>query len=251
MNVQKIEELALNAWPGLQTYLYDGWVIRLAEGYTKRANSVTPLYGYGGSGEFGLEEKVERCEGVYQGLKRPQPVIFRIPSFVAEAQELDAFLAERGYERLDETLVMGLDLEEAEFEQSRRAYIMPGRDGLSSWLSAYGRMSQSRTGEVHQKILLQMLGERCPMMLMTNETVACGLGVYDAGYVGLFDIVTAEEHRRQGYGRELVESLLGWGLMNDALYAYLQVVAENAAAVNLYKQLGFEEQYRYWYRILW
>ena len=249
MNVQKIEELALNAWPGLQTYLYDGWVIRLAEGYTKRANSVTPLYE--GCGDFGLEEKVERCEEVYQGLKRPQPTIFRIPSFVEGAQELDAFLAERGYERLDETLVLGMDLEDAEFEQSERAYIMPGRDGLNSWLSAYGRLSKSQIGAVHEKILGQILGQRCPMEIMVNgEVVACGLGVYDDGYMGFFDIVTAEAHRRQGYGRELMESLLGWGVMKGALYAYIQVVAENRPAVNLYKQLGFEEQNHYWYRML-
>ncbi len=249
MYAQKIEELALNAWPGLQTYVYDGWVMRLAEGYTKRANSVTPLYG--GSGVFGLEEKVERCEAVYQGLKRPQPVIFRIPSFVADAQALDAFLEARGYERLDETVVMGLDLEEAEFEQSRRAVMMPDdRGGLEAWLRLYSHLSQSKMGQAHESILRQILGERCLMQLTAaREVVACGLGVYDDGYVGLFDIVTAEAHRRQGYGRELVESLLGWGILCDALYAYLQVVAENKPAVTLYQKLGFEEVYRYWYRV--
>ena len=249
MNVQKIEELALNAWPGLQTYLYDGWVMRLAEGYTKRANSVTPLYGHGERGEFGLAEKVARCEGVYQG--RKQPVIFRIPSFVAGAAELDDLLADRGYERVDETLVMDLELEETEFEQSGRAYVMPGREGVSSWLSAYERMSGSHTEPVHEKILGQILGRRCPMVLMVDEeVVACGLGVYDAGYVGLFDIVTAVEHRRQGYGQEVVESLLGWGIDCGGLSAYLQVVAENNSAVTLYEKLGFQKRYRYWYRVL-
>ncbi|MDR2374804.1 MAG: hypothetical protein LBD96_00015 [Treponema sp.] len=39
-----IEELSMNAWLSLQTLVYDGWIIRLANGYTKRANSVNPIY---------------------------------------------------------------------------------------------------------------------------------------------------------------------------------------------------------------
>ena len=39
-----IEELSLSAWPPLQTMVLDGWVLRFAEGYTKRPNSVNPLY---------------------------------------------------------------------------------------------------------------------------------------------------------------------------------------------------------------
>ncbi|MDB5085123.1 MAG: family N-acetyltransferase, partial [Bacilli bacterium] len=35
-----IEELTLNNWQPLQTMLYDGWLLRFAGGYTKRANSV-------------------------------------------------------------------------------------------------------------------------------------------------------------------------------------------------------------------
>ena len=39
---RRLEEVAMNAWPALQQMLFDGWIVRFAQGYTKRANSVHP-----------------------------------------------------------------------------------------------------------------------------------------------------------------------------------------------------------------
>ena len=44
MRPLRIEEVALNAWPSMQHMLYDGWLLRFSNGYTKRANSVNILY---------------------------------------------------------------------------------------------------------------------------------------------------------------------------------------------------------------
>ena len=43
--------------------------------------------------------------------------------------------------------------------------------------------------------------------------------------------------------------MLSWGNDHQAQRAYLQVVADNAAAVRLYQQLKFEPIYNYWYRV--
>jgi len=55
--IRDIEERCLNACPPMQQVLYDGWVIRLADGYTRRANSVSPIY----AGHIGPEEKIAVC----------------------------------------------------------------------------------------------------------------------------------------------------------------------------------------------
>ncbi len=56
-----IEELTLNAWPALQTVLYDGWLLRFADGYTRRANSVNPIY----PSAVPLADKIAACERAY------------------------------------------------------------------------------------------------------------------------------------------------------------------------------------------
>ena len=83
----------------------------------------------------------------------------------------------------------------------------------------------------------------------TDATVAWGLAVDEGGRVGLFDIVTLPQARRQGAARRLVEALLAWGQAAGAREAYLQVMAANSAAIALYRSLGFVEAYRYHYRV--
>jgi ribosomal protein S18 acetylase RimI-like enzyme len=241
-NARHIEEAALNAWPALQTLIYDGWLLRFANGYTKRANSATPLY----PGSRSLEEKIAYCEKLYR--QQRQPAIFRLPSFVEGVDELDGVLDAKGYQRLDETLVQVSDLEWAAYTQSERAYDMLYAD---HWLPAYHDMAQERLdSDAHERILRAIMSPTCYLTVMDGQTVACGLGVCERGYVGLFDIVTDAAHRRQGYGEEVVSSLLAWGQeVHDARYAYLQVMADNAPAISLYAKFGFETSYRYWYRV--
>ncbi|WP_245997120.1 GNAT family N-acetyltransferase [Brevibacillus invocatus] len=86
-------------------------------------------------------------------------------------------------------------------------------------------------------------------MYHENEVVACGLGVLDSGYIGLYDIVTDSRCRKQGFGEQLVLHLLQWGRDNGAEISYLQVIADNRPALGLYAKLGYQEVYRYWYRI--
>jgi hypothetical protein len=44
MRPKRLEEVAMHAWPALQQMPFDGWIVRFAPGYTKRANSVNPLF---------------------------------------------------------------------------------------------------------------------------------------------------------------------------------------------------------------
>jgi hypothetical protein len=96
--VTNIEELSLNAWASLQTVLYDGWIIRFANGYTKRANSVNPLY----PSNVNVVDKLQFCENLYR--ERGLPVVFKItPSVYPD--NLDDILKENGYQKDSPTSV--------------------------------------------------------------------------------------------------------------------------------------------------
>jgi hypothetical protein len=70
--IRNIEEISLNALPSLQTLLVDGWVLRFANGYTKRANSINPLY----ASTSNVEAKIQFCEEAYRCSNLP--VVFKM-----------------------------------------------------------------------------------------------------------------------------------------------------------------------------
>ena len=61
MLYRRLEEVALNAWPALQQMLFDGWLLRFARGYTKRANSINALY----DSRLDVATKIAACERTY------------------------------------------------------------------------------------------------------------------------------------------------------------------------------------------
>ena len=81
-----------------------------------------------------------------------------------------------------------------------------------------------------------------------GKIVGCGYGAMERGYVGLFDIVVKEEERNKGYGKEIVKAILKEAARRGTEKTYLQVMANNPAALRLYQKIGYKEIYRYWYR---
>ena len=67
-----IEELSMNAWPAIKTCIYDGWIIRLANGYSNRANSINPVY----PSKINLEEKFKYCDEFFT--RHNLPVAYKL-----------------------------------------------------------------------------------------------------------------------------------------------------------------------------
>jgi len=88
--IKNIEELSMNAWPALQMKLYDGWVLRFADGYTKRSNSINPIY----KSTISLQMKLDFCEKEYEHVNLP--IVYKLTSD-SQPKDLDEELDKRRY----------------------------------------------------------------------------------------------------------------------------------------------------------
>jgi N-acetylglutamate synthase len=241
--ITQLEELSMDAWPSLQTMLYDGWVLRFSDGYTKRANSSNPLYG----GILKVDEKIDRCEKLYS--EGRLDTVFKLTT-ASQPPGLDGILAARGYSLESASAVQTLDLD-AIPGQNEPGLVLSS-EVSEEWFSAFGLMSglDQRARLTAKQMLLSIVPKKCLASASNGgKIIACGMAVLQGDRVGLFDIVTHKDFRRLGYGKQLTLGLLHWAKENGAELAYLQVVLSNEAALRLYSSLGFAEAYRYWYRV--
>ena len=252
-----IEELSLNAWPALQTIHYDGWLLRFADGYTQRANSIHAIYppstdseqvDSNESAEDKFREKTRQSEEIYK--RRGQKTIFKISPAVRPIT-LDTLLAAQGYDLKSITSVQTTDLAgwimTAPLENVKHEMVLSQR-----WLDLYCRLANINAS--HVATLKQMLNNIVPLhcfvtVLHNQKPVAVGLVVVERGYGGLYMIVTDETYRRRGFGSYILRQLLFWAVTHSADRAYLHVATDNEPALRLYRAFGFAEIYRYWYRV--
>jgi N-acetylglutamate synthase len=241
--IRKIEEISMNAWPALETIHFDGWVIRFAQGFTKRSNSVNPIY----DSNLDIHYKIDHCESFYRS--RELPVCFKI-SDIALPPYLDSMLEARGYNHEFDVSVQLLNIKDFITYLDKNTRVLEITD--DPWLNNYLKMNEMDPSVKNtlKSIIDKINLPKCLLTLMLDElAIGCGLGVVEEKFIGLFDIVIAKKYRNQGFGQILVENILRWGKSKGAEIGYLQVLAGNYPALRTYEKIGFREEYTYWYRI--
>lgn len=269
--IKTIEDFSLNAWPSFQIQFYDGWILRYSSFYTHRTNSVEQI----GVSCLPLPEKVRFCEQAYR--KWGTPCIFKISP--VGNPDLDAFLDGQAYRMEHVTDVMctvpGQGLPPAAPTLRIPALQRPpGKPALPprppvrlpgdvrmileehvsrEWLDALFLLKDT-TDPVHLRIVplmysaipMNVIAVRC---MAGDVPCATGLGILDRDAVGIYAIHVSEARRREGIARAVVSTLLAEGSRRGADFAYLQVTQSNYAARRLYASLGFQWNYRYWFRV--
>ncbi|MFH1331650.1 MAG: GNAT family N-acetyltransferase [Actinomycetota bacterium] len=239
--IRRLEATADRAWPPAEVHAYDGWDLRATgPGIGRRVNSVAPV----DAGTLPLEQKVLAAEAFYR--ERALPPIFKLTAAVRPAA-LEAFLAERGYRVDAPVLILTRPLEPAggpppRLPEAPAAEWLAANAGIPNHYGAAPAAFLDLLGRIRQPLAFAALRHE-------DEVAAIGMAVADGGWVGLFEIGTLPRHRRRGLAAAAMEVLLAWGAGQRAQAAYLQVMEDNAPARALYARLGFEEAYRYWYRV--
>lgn len=237
--VQILEERLANAWPALDVRLADGWMLRFADGYSKRANAASAIRP-GATLDDALIDHV-----VAQYREAGLPAVFRLTGI--ESLEVDARLAARGFAEIEPSLGLVAAIEPGPLDPDLHHAPAADRDWIAAAAEAYGgdKADAGKLGAIVARI-------RPPAAfatLGTTDGTAWGLAVAERGYVGLYDLVVAPGARGRGLGRRLVRGLLAWGAAEGARHAYLQVRDTNAAAIALYRSMGFRDAYTYRHRV--
>jgi len=202
---------ALVLWPDLETEPLGDWLLRRSPTATaRRANSVLAF------APAGVPDAYERVVAFYE-----RPVAAVLPD-----SDEDALFRGRGWvpESHDaDTLFQLASVAQTRRELRSRA-VVPATVDLVEVPSAEGRVVTARIGEAAQ-----------------------GVAAYDRDWVGFRTIEVDPARRREGLGLAVMAALLGWGAEQGATTAYLQVLGDNAGALDLYRGLGFTTHHAYRY----
>jgi ribosomal protein S18 acetylase RimI-like enzyme len=246
-----IETIAANAWPAAESATCDGWRLRSTAGVTRRANSVWPN---GDEGALPLATKLAHVEAFYTA--RNLPAIYQICDAM-QPPHLDHELAARGYAAEARTHVQTAALETMLARlPSLRHYpafeVEVSEEFDALWFELYC-ISEAVSGaaaSVRRGILERIATPHGFVVLRRNgEPAAVGMGVVEAGWLGIFSMATLPAFRRQGAARAILRTLAIWAQLYEARRAYLQVMAHNTAAQRLYAGAGFATAYNYHYRV--
>jgi ribosomal protein S18 acetylase RimI-like enzyme len=240
-----VEDACLNAWPALKEIFYDGWLIRLAEGHTRRTNSVNVLH----AGLMPMDEKIAYCERLYavHGL----PAIFRIRS--TDDPALERELAARGYDAQDESCTLYKDFSGGIAPPAGEVDLLDNAPS-AEWLGARARIDQCplQQDDIRVRLLRQVA---LPVAFAAGRDgdgriVSVAYGALHEKLVSLQWVVTDPAARGRGHARANLSALMQWAARNGAQGACLQVFAGNHPAIGLYESMGFaQELYRYHYRV--
>jgi predicted GNAT family acetyltransferase len=178
------------------------------------------------------------------------PTLYRLTPWSHPAG-LDAALGARGYEAFGETLVQAAVLERPPALPDHDDSVTVQAPDASEFVDAVGDLRDSTPlqREAHRERMQNSpLGKRHAVVRAEGRVVCTAQVAVEDDLVGVFDVVTAPDARRRGYATLACASLLSWAWQHGAQFAYLQVTADNTAAIASYRRFGFATVYTYHYR---
>lgn len=248
--IRELEGVAGRAWPARVVKRLGGWLLRAADGITRRANSVLPL---GEPSKTNLEDAIEVVHRFYA--KQKLPPRFQM-THASAPKELDNILAKYDFEVEMHILVQTAHLDALDTHlatHDRGFHVDIHSAPPKGWFDAYAVSAgyDASSIEVRKTIMAQVpLQKAYAEAVIDGAIVGVGFGVIEGEWLGLFSVTTINKYQRRGVATAISCNLAQWAQLNGASKAYLQVTQGNSPAIALYHRLGFKELYKYWYRLL-
>ena len=239
--IRLLENIAADGFRALEETDYDGWELRFTQGFTGRANSVRIKE----ESTIELKQKVDFCEKVYD--EHDLPCSFKLTD---ADRDIISFLEKRGYKTAKPTDVMLLALDDTDDvrEIPENVYFGTTPDG---WFEPYFEFENMHDGiqqELTRKIHAKVSADKIYIRVMHKEkTAAVASLAIESGYSLLHNVVVSPDLRGIGLGKKLCRAAILKSKECGASYIFLQVMQNNPIALSLYRKLGFEKQYTYYY----
>ncbi|WP_293786437.1 GNAT family N-acetyltransferase [uncultured Aeromicrobium sp.] len=230
VSAEDLMRITSRGWPAVHSAPLGEWELRAAHGFTGRANSAAVHGDPGVPFAAALHAIITFAER--HGVPPAAQVVVGSPWH-------ERFL-EAGWKPLRDArpgaIVQVADLAAALPDPDVQIEPSAGE----AWLARYGRVDDPAVAravlEGPERVGFAML-----------EDVAIGRVVVTGEWAGLAAVEVAAEHRRRGLARRIVAAALAWAAQRGADKAYLQVSADNIAALRLYEHFGFTTHHEYVY----
>lgn len=241
-----LERLMADGWRAVEEEWLGDWMLRASSGFTTRGNSVLPL------GEPGTElaKAIRRVEGWYAERGLPPRFQLAQPSGSAAVRDdLDAELSGRGYSQAQPSLVLTGASGDIEPLTDGSAPVHVDASLRESWLQTYARQRSIVPG-VTEHILTGSPGQLFASTTGRSGSVtAIARMSIHPGWAGIQTLWVDPDHRGRGLGRTLVHAIGMLARKHRVASVYLQVEADNVAAIALYESEGFRIHHRYAYLV--
>lgn len=239
IGAEELQRICAAGWPAPVAEPLGEWTLRAAGGFTGRANSALV------AGEPGVPavEALARVTRFYR--RRDLPPRAQVVTETA----WDERFAEAGWRPLGGAgggaLVMAAGLRTPLADAaSPSVELSAGVD--DAWMSLYNRAGG------HDPALVRALlaaPSDVAFARIGDPPQAIGRMVVTDGWAGLAAVEVVPSMRRRGLASAVVDALVGWALGRGARWCYLQVTADNEAALSRWRRYGFREHHSYRYLV--
>lgn len=230
--VARLETLCADAWPALVDERLGAWRLRAAGGYTGRANSTLVL----GNADRPVPAALAQVQrfAAHHGIVPRASVAAGTPwdrAVTAAGWALDA-----GYARGPVVSV-------------QVAALPPAGPPAGEVAPAPGPAWWRITGQPDTPAARHVLTAAPDTAFLTLDDRAAVRVAVVEDHAHLSVLAVEPAARRRGLASAVTAAACGWAAEHGARFAVLQVSVANAAAITLYRRLGFTEHHRYRYLV--